>query len=365
MSPLSQLPEPVPKRPDQLLLDPTNPRLAGHELTIDDQEQILKWLYREMAVRELVASIAASGYWKHEELFAEEQDGQLVVLEGNRRLCAVKVLTDPDLRARCKIGAPPPLAEGVLDTLKALPVIISSRGRLWDYIGFKHVNGPQPWDSIAKAEYIYRVHTGFEIPLDQIARTIGDQHDTVVRLYRGYIILKQAQDLGLFDPDDSYRPKFPFSHLWTAVNSYASVQNYLGLERGEMDRPDPVPATKQTELRNLMLWLFGSKSEDIEPRVQRQNPDLRRLAESLSIERGLRKLEAGLPLDVAHDAALGDERLFADTLTNAEQQLREAKSYVATGYSGDAELLETANDILRLAKSLHRDMTDQIPSKDE
>ncbi len=364
MNPRDPLPEPVPKRPDELWLDPTNPRLAGHQASIEDQDKILAWLYREMAVSELVVSIATNGYWKHEELFAEQHEKRLVVLEGNRRLCAVKILLDPGLRARLRIADPPHLSDNVRKTLKELPVIISTRDSVWDYIGFKHVNGPQAWDSIAKAQYIYRVRTQFEVPLEDIARTIADQHDTVLRLYRGYLVLRQAQDAELFDPDDSYRPKFPFSHLWTAVNSYKSVREYLGLEKERMDEPKPVPEAKLGNLKNFMLWLFGSRSQEIEPRVQRQNPDLRRLAEALAADRGLRKLEAGLPLDVAHDAAVGDDHLFADAITNAEQQLRNAKSYVATGYRGDDELLETAEDIVSIAKSLHRDMKEQVKTSE-
>lgn len=365
MSPRKPLPPAILKSPDELSLDPSNPRLAGHDLSIERQDEILLWLYREMAVNELLFSIATNGYWQHEELFAAQEDGHLVVLEGNRRLCAVKLLLDPELRTQLKISDPPPLAEGALETLQTLPVIVASRDRIWDYIGFKHVNGARAWDSIAKAQYIYRVRTKFGVPLEQIAKTMADQHDTVVRLYRGYLVLRQAQEAGIFDPDDSYRRKLPFSHLWTAINSYVSVQDYLGLERARMDEPNPVPVTHQEELKNLMLWLFGSRSEGIEPRVQRQNPDLRRLAESLSNDRGLRKLEAGLPLDVAFDASLGDERLFADALTKAEQFLRDAKSYVATGYAGDDELLDTANDIFRLATSLYREMESQGASSED
>jgi hypothetical protein len=53
-----------------LNLDPENPRLAGLNLTVNDQEEILKVLWTERAVNELVDSIATTGYWQHEELFA-------------------------------------------------------------------------------------------------------------------------------------------------------------------------------------------------------------------------------------------------------------------------------------------------------
>ena len=88
------LPSAKPVAVKDLYLDPQNPRLAGRDLTIDQQDEILKTLWQERAVNELVDSIATTGYWPHEVLFAIEQDGKLVVIEGNRRLAAVKLLLD-------------------------------------------------------------------------------------------------------------------------------------------------------------------------------------------------------------------------------------------------------------------------------
>ena len=67
---------------------------------------------------------------------------------------------------------------------------------MWDFIGYKHVKGPQEWDSIAKAEYIARIHEEYKIPLDQIAKAIGDRNATVERLYRGLKVLRQAEEAG-------------------------------------------------------------------------------------------------------------------------------------------------------------------------
>ena len=76
--------------PADLHLDPKNPRLADEAFSVDDQEGILRWLWRNKSVNELVDSILANGYWEHEELFATEEGDRLVVVEGNRRLSAVK-----------------------------------------------------------------------------------------------------------------------------------------------------------------------------------------------------------------------------------------------------------------------------------
>ena len=47
--------------PADLHLDPKNPRLADEAFSVDDQEGILRWLWRNKSVNELVDSILANG----------------------------------------------------------------------------------------------------------------------------------------------------------------------------------------------------------------------------------------------------------------------------------------------------------------
>ena len=349
---------------DQLLFDHENPRLAGIDPTPDQQDLILEWLWRNKAVNELIDSILTNGYWPHEELFATEEDDRLIVLEGNRRLAAVKIILDEGIRRRLRVDISVSLSSEKKATLELLPVVIKTREEVWSYVGFKHVNGPQAWDSIAKAQYIHRVHQAYGISLDEIAKTIGDRHDTVARLFRGYSVLKQAQLRTGFDPDDARQRKFPFSHLWTGIG-YASIRAFLGLTRDRLELPDPVPEENLENLKEFMIWLYGSQQNDIEPRIKRQNPDLRNLAEVLGSPRGEKVLRAGLPLSAAHAASLGDERLFQDALTQAEAALRSAKGYVATGYNGETDVLETAKALSTQARSLYREMLEMCQPEDE
>ncbi len=54
---------------DQLLLDPENPRLEGMG-PLKDQLDLIKAMWREMAVSEVALSIAANGFFEEEPLFA-------------------------------------------------------------------------------------------------------------------------------------------------------------------------------------------------------------------------------------------------------------------------------------------------------
>ena len=143
--------------PSDLYLDPQNPRIGREKFCLENQENILDWLWRNKSVNELVDSILENGYWEHEELFATDEDGHKIVVEGNRRLAACKIISDPDLRETLGIQLDRVPSRQVLDSIEKLPVILASREDLWSFVGFKHVNGPQTWDSIAKAEYVYNV----------------------------------------------------------------------------------------------------------------------------------------------------------------------------------------------------------------
>src|SRR5437870_7331683 len=87
---------------DRLLLDPENPRLES-VTTSSDQKELLKVMWREMAVNEVALSIAENGFFEEEPLFAipgPKVNGKrgYIVVEGNRRLTAVKLLRDEELR---------------------------------------------------------------------------------------------------------------------------------------------------------------------------------------------------------------------------------------------------------------------------
>ena len=339
----------------KLLLDPMNPRLAGEDLTIDDQDAILGVLWRQRAVDELVDSIAQTGYWKHEELFAARESGKLVVIEGNRRLAAVKLLLDPELRTRINATGVPDLSPAEKDQLRELPVIECTRQEVWRYVGFKHVNGPQDWDSIAKAQYIARVHNEYKVSLEDIASTIGDRHETVKRLYRGLMVLKQAEESGVFDREDRYTTRFAYSHLWTGLG-YSGFREFLGLTSETGFKPNPIPKARLDNLGEVCLWLYGSKSRQKAPLIRSQNPDLRNLDEVLRSENGLAALQSGLPLETSLKAGRGDERMLREALVSADQNLKDARGLVPTGYNGDAEMLKKAEAINLIAQCILDDM---------
>lgn len=348
-----------PVAPSELLLDAQNPRLSEEKIEGANQDDIARVLWQDKEVGELVDSIANNGYWQHEELFAVKESGRLVVVEGNRRLTAVKLLSDPALVKRLKIkGIPDNLPAAIQGTYKTLPVVICTRESLWRYAGFKHLNGPKEWDSVAKANYVANVHETYKVSLAEIARTIGDRHDTTRRLYFAYTILRQAENNGAFDRRTCYSKRFPFSHLSTGLG-YKSVLSYLGIGERDALKPNPVPKSHLGRLTDYCQWLFGKRSEDDSPAtvpmIRSQNPDLRNLSEVLTSPKAIKLLKETKSLERAVRSLKTDSQLLFESLIVAENALRDANAYVATGYNKkDGDIRSPLDNIMKLADNIDR-----------
>ena len=345
---------------EDLHFDRHNPRLfLDGDLT--DQE-LITVLWRDFAVDEIAMSIAANGFFRHEPLFATVERGLKIVVEGNRRLAAVRLLLDSALRREVGATDLPTISAEAKQALQSLPVIDCQREAVWQFIGFKHVNGPQAWQAYAKAQYVAWVHNEIGVPLDEIARMIGDRHHTVRRLYRGLMVLHQAQNTGHFDLDDRWKRHFSFSHLYTGLD-YQGMRAFLGIDNETSFRPDPVPVDHLKNLGDLCLWLYGQRSTNLRPKVKSQNPDLRNLISAIGDDKGLVALRRGLPLRVVLDITAGDEELFRGHLIDARYRLQQARGKQLTGDPGTADVLSTAREILDLAERLEADMRQQRLSR--
>lgn len=336
----------------ELRFDTQNPRLRGEEDDDLTQQQIFDTLWRDYAVSEVAASIAANGFFDYEPLFVASEHGQLVVVEGNRRLAAVKALVGEH---KPPAGPLPRLTVRDREELETLPAMRASRTDLWQYIGFKHVNGPQAWRSASKAAYIAWVHNDVGIPLDEIARRIGDQHSTVQRFYRALMVIEQAETADVWQRTDRYKEHFSFSHLYTGLD-YSGIQDFVKVKSTTSESKEPVPKTRLKELGELCLWLYGSRSRNRPPAVQSQNPDLRILDDVLRSENGIAALRRGLPLRVSQDISKGDPRLLREALVGAKESLQTARGRVLTGYNGENDLRTLASDIQELADAIVDDL---------
>jgi len=351
------------RKTSDLHFDRANPRLAEYGITTKTNEnEILTTLWEVMDVRELVQSIAASGFFAHEPLMIVREDNQDVVIEGNRRLAAVKVLLHHDLVKNNNWDVPT-LSAKAKEQLRELPVIVSTRKETWQYLGFKHVNGPAKWSSFAKAKYIAEVHGTFGIPLADIAEQIGDRHNTVQRLYRGLMVIEQAEKLKVFNRENRYNTKFAFSHLYTGLD-YDGITDFLKIKPENEETDQPVPTARKKQLGELLLWMYGSKKDNKPPVVGSQNPHLRQLNEALKSTEAVGALRAGADIDTAFQLSRPPDVVFEEALLSAKRELSTAQASITDGYSGSEELLRVAGSVVKMAEDLYASMElKQSPKK--
>lgn len=340
-----------------LVFDSRNPRLRGEEDADLTQQTIFELLWRDFAVDEVAASIAANGYFPYEPMFVVVEARHRVVVEGNRRLAALKAIVG-QMQLPDGEFALPPVTDAERDRLMSIPCIQTTRNDVWQYIGFKHVNGPQAWQSASKASYIAEVHNTLGVPLEEIARRIGDRHATVQRLYRALMVIDQAERADVFQRSDRYKQHFSFSHLYTGLD-YGGIQSFLDVKPTADEAPDPVPEKRLTELGEFCTWLYGSRSRNRPPLVTSQNPDLRVLDETLRSQNGIAALRRGLTLQVSRDISKGDTQLLREALVSAKQSLQTARGRAITGYKADeSDLVGLADDISTLADALWQELVD-------
>ncbi|HMO15985.1 MAG TPA: ParB/Srx family N-terminal domain-containing protein [Pirellulaceae bacterium] len=324
--------------------------------------EIVAVLWDAMDVRELVQSIAASGFFDHEPLIVATERGKNVVIEGNRRLAAVRVLLDPKLIESSNYEIPV-LSREDKKKLEELPVVRDTRAKAWRYLGFKHVNGPAKWSSYAKAKYIAEVHQKYKVSLEQIADQIGDRHQTVQRLYRGLMVIDQAERLKVYELEDRFSKRFAFSHLYSGLDG-DGISTFLELKDSDEESKTPVPLKRKKELGELCAWLYGSKKNNRPPVVKRQAPDLWLLNDVLKSREATAALRDDNDLETAYQLSRPQNAVFEEALLRAKRELIKARATLTTGYDNSEDLLRIAGDVANLADDIYSEMErKQNPSK--
>lgn len=339
----------------KLEFDRKNPRLLEFELPESAPEsEVIDLLWDTMNIEELIMSIVANGFFQHEPVFFIAENNKNFVIEGNRRLAALKIILDDKLMKKyCPRF--PNISEIEKQSLSEIPAILVTRESAWRYLGFKHVNGPTKWRSYAKSKYIADVHRDFNISLADIARQIGDNQGTVQRLYRGFMVIEQAERMKVFNRKDRYKDHFSFSHLYVGID-YAEISNFLNLRPKEDESKEPVPENKINELGELCLWLFGNTNDGKPPVVASQNPHLRQLVAVVGNFEALSELRRTNNLANAYELTHPSSIVFEESLIEAKQNLKKARGVISIGYSGSSKLFKIAGEVKKLSEDLYKEM---------
>lgn len=343
------------KHVSQLMFDPENPRLP-RGIDSHDEQTLLRWMLKDAGILELMLSIGERDYFSGEALLVvpdKDDQTKYVVIEGNRRLTAVKLLSDPGLAPTRQMSVQQVSEESRFKP-EYLPVIVfNKRDDILYYLGYRHITGIKTWGALAKAKYLNQLikSMGQGNPQEQykaLARSIGSRINTVAKTLAGYAIYEKIRERDYFDIKDLNEESFNFAVLTTALN-YANFPKYLGMQSNQ-DRI--LESLNLDHLREVTSWLYEKVNEGKTRLGESRNlGDLNSvLGEPIALER----FRNGEPLATAVLYTKKPAEIFHTAILDAKSNLERARNYVHLidePTHTQSELLREIQKLARVLKS--------------
>ena len=260
---------PLPSDDDVVMLstealhfDPDNPRFYRLE-DASDIDSIIEEMLDDEGAQDLMHSIGQKGYFKGEPLLViPHSNGGYIVVEGNRRLAATKLLNGQINPIR-KIKSVTSIREEAQHKPTELPCIVyGERKEILRYLGYRHITGVKEWDALSKAKYLAQLRSDFyqKCPVDkqlkELAKDIGSKSNYVGRLLTALTLYEEAEKDKFFNLPIT-RDDVSFSLITTAL-SYSNITNWMGLENAEDINAEGL---NKTNLKLLLGWMFSKDQQ--------------------------------------------------------------------------------------------------------
>ena len=259
---------------DRVFLDLENPRHEPYQ----SQDEVIEYLCKEELTLEIAKDIAKNGL-NPLELFAlipenisdPEQNGTFITAEGNRRVCALKLLRDPDLAPADKRKSFENAAEGWTPIRQISAVVFDDRDavKLWrdrTHSGLAGGIGRKQWNAEQKARHTgdnnkniiaqfildYMEEKGFITPQERKGRL------STVQRYLSNPNMRDALGININDLDNISRIR-PLEEFEIILKKFAEdIVNRIVTTRDNAERI--------TKYSHKLRILEGVKGETIQPR---------------------------------------------------------------------------------------------------
>jgi ParB-like nuclease domain len=331
-----------------IYLDPNNPRFTAVTAKVSDkrtvepavQQRTTTAIFRE-GVEELIGSILHNGFLPLDRIVVRELidlDGKYVVVEGNRRLAALRGVQeriagaeldetefDEDMQATLSAS---------IQTINCLVYTGSDTGDIaWILQGIRHISGIRDWTPAQRAELVSREIDEHGLKPRQVGQMLGITTQQVNRLYRANRGLSQM----LTDDDYGARAKKEYFTLFEEAHQKQNVRKWLGW--------DPSTETYSNEA-NLHTF-YDLISEDPNNQDRRRIHDPRQISSLDKIVAAERKdlLDQLNSYEISVDEAKGrldeseNQKNWQDQVERATKALDNIK---ATTLTSQSEVVLTA-----------------------
>jgi len=186
---------------DNLFLDPNNPRFVDSRWDYVPETEISRQLHQDRARKQLIerfgidklrSNMEVNGYLPIDRVIVQEiEPDKYVVLEGNRRICAAKLIHEA---AENNASA---VSEEILRSVREIPCLIytgDSKDAAWIFQGLRHITGIVEWSAYNKAKLLVEQMDEEGLSLTGVGKRFGLTPYGAGQWVRGYKAFQQALD---------------------------------------------------------------------------------------------------------------------------------------------------------------------------
>lgn len=354
----------VPIKTEDLSFDPQNPRFyrlnSKHELV----ENIVEDMLDKEGAQDLMLSIGQKGYFQGEPLLVYSETGKapFIVIEGNRRLAAVKLLNGeipaPKKRQRSISIIQ---EEAVVAPPKELPCLLyGSRRDVLRYLGYRHITGIQEWDALSKAIYLKELRDEFyedDDPQDQfknLAKDIGSKPDYVAKLLTALNLFDKAKNNNSFYGLPIKQEDIEFSYITTALG-YKNIPDWLGLAT---PKDVEMPGLAEDRLKMLLGWFFAKDQNG--RTIIGESRNISDLAAIVVNDKAIDALNESKNISLAYLYTDGPNEALQKALETVLAKIQIAWRMVPDAKALTSAHLDLANEVFDQGKTLRNSIRDKL-----
>lgn len=257
--------KPIVLKIEQIYLDPNNPRflspdweyISKDKVTYDNiQQNTLEIMVRNYGIDKLAANIRINGFLKIDRIVVqklptiEENLEKFIVLEGNRRISAVKLIHQ-QLKTNSNID------EEVLSSIKeieCLEYIGTDDDAAWIFQGLRHISGITDWPPFNKAKLLVDQMESEGLNLTQVGERFGISPYSAGQWMRGYRAYEQASKESDYIQELDMRI-YPYLQEIFGKSSIA-IREWLDWDDKEMEFKNKL------NLNEFIGWLYPKEDEN-------------------------------------------------------------------------------------------------------
>lgn len=206
---------------EALYLDLENPRFVGNKkfviaanadpLDAKIQEKVRKGIYAEFGINDIMDSIEQVGFLQMDRMVVRKYlENKYIVIEGNRRLAALKTLKDAEEKKEIN------LQEHILNSITEIEVLLldlpddNYREATWFLQGIRHISGIKDWGPYQQAELVNTLMNEQNMNFEKAGKAVGAGRKKAGQMLRAYKGLKQMEQDPIYG--DKSTPEL-FSHF--------------------------------------------------------------------------------------------------------------------------------------------------------